>query len=163
MPTLTHLEFDHEGHSYLIELSVDDSAMMQNVLTFDVTATRKEEDAPELALAARVEIHPLESMIIIFVNNKEVSRLSIFDNSEYYLEALIDNIPQIFLVDPVIGCALKAGVSSVVGRAVECAHALEDNGAWKNITTYFGCMSSKFTDISKKTLYRTFRCIFTGV
>lgn len=160
MPRITSFEFEHEGSSYAIELNFDDSAMMESILKFDVIAKEKNQG---LELNARVEVLPLESKIAIFVGDGEPIELNIFNSSENYLEELIDKIPQTFLLDPVFGCAIKAGVSSIVGRAVECAHSLEANSLWKNMREYFRCMSSKFSDITNKTIYRTFRCIFTGI
>ena len=163
MATITNLEFDHEGSTYSLNIDFDDSAIVEDTIAFDVSAAKTGGNSPAINLTARVEIHPPKDEVIIFIGDEEVFRFGVFEHDQSSAEQLIDRIPAEILLDPIIGCAVKAGVSAVVGQGIECCRNLEANLRWRIVTEYMGCMRENFGSISKTAVYRAFRCIFTGV
>jgi len=161
MANITDLKFKHNGTLYSLTIDFDDEALMNEIIAFDVVANRIGGKYPNLSVTARVEIDPANRQIIVKIEDEEVFKMDVFEN-ETQIETLIDNIPAGLLGDPITSCAIKAGVSSILGQAINCARLLEAHGHFQIVSEYLKCMVSNFGAISKTAMYRAFRCILRG-
>ena len=72
---------------------------------------------------------------------------------------LIEGVP---VPDPVLGCALKAGVSSVIGQALACNEiAGSDGGTRERLGRIVGCIRQHVGSIFSRMLWRAARCTAT--
>jgi hypothetical protein len=160
MARLTDLSFDLAGCTYRLLLDFDDAAIVNDTIGFDILAERSGGKFPGQTVNARVEIVPSQDTLIIYVGGKEVFRTDVFDHGDTPAEDFIQALPaSLFGGDPILGCAVKAGLSSVVGQAIDCCRSLEAETRWRIVAEYLRCMSQHFGKISKIAMFRAFRCI----
>jgi hypothetical protein len=160
MARLTDVSFKIAGSTYKLTLDFDDAALMQDTIAFDVTAERVGGTLPNQTVDARVEIVPGSDSIVIYVAGQEVFRTDVFDHGATPAEQFIQAMPATaFGGDPILGCAVKAGLSSIIGQAIDCCRSLEANGRWRIVAEYLRCMAQNFGKISKIAMFRAFRCI----
>jgi hypothetical protein len=160
MARLVNLAFELAGSTYEVTLDFDDAALVQATIAFDVVAECTGGKLPRVRVDARVEIIPQKDTIIIYVAGKEVFRTNVFDHGPTPAEKFIQAMPAAFFGGhPILGCAIKAGVSSTVGQAIDCARSLEQNKRWEIVSEFLHCMSRNFGKISMITMYRTLKCI----
>lgn len=158
MAKITELTFKHKGKTYSLDIDFDDEALMEDDLAFDLFATRTGGRAPDLYVNARVQISPSEETITISVQGETVFEGHIFE-TESTFEDVLDNVPAELFGDRITGCAIRAGVSSIIGQAINCARGLEEDRRWRLVTEYLECMRNNFSSISSTTMYRAFRCV----
>lgn len=160
MARLTDVTFTYNGSKYSLLLDFDDSAIMEDTIAFDVVAKRSGGKFEELTLSARVEIIPRDREIVVYAAGQEIARLDGFNTRETDIEELFQKLPTEFMIDPVTGCAIKAGLSAIIGQAVACFRSLEANVLWAEFKEYLGCMAGNFSSISKTAMFRAFKCIW---
>ncbi len=160
MAKLVNLSFDIAGSTYKLKLDYDDAALVQDTIAFDIVAERFDGKLSNKSIDARVEIIPGQDTIVIFIAGKEVFRTDVFDKGETSAEEFIQAIPaSVFGGDPILGCAVKAGLSSVIGQAIDCCRNLEAEMRWRIVSEYLRCMSQNFGKISRTAMFRAFGCI----
>lgn len=160
MARLTDLSFKIAGSTYKLKLDFDDAALMEDTIAFDVTAERVDGKLPNQTIDARVEIMPGTDTIVIYIAGEEVFRTDVFDHGATPAEQFIQAIPAAtFGGDPILGCAVKAGLSSIIGQAIDCCRSLEANGRWRIVAEYLRCMAQNFSKMSRIAMFRAFRCI----
>jgi len=158
MAKITELNFRHKGYEYGLTIDFDDAALMEDLIAFDVIASRKNGADKDINIAVRVEIDSPNQLIRVIVNEEVVLEIGIFED-ESQVEQAINSIPAGLLGDPITGCAIKAGVSAIVGQAINCARSLEAQAMFARVPEYFKCMASNFGNISTVAMYRAFTCI----
>lgn len=166
MPRLTEVTFVSDGHTYRLALDFDDAALAQDTIAFNVMAERTGGEAGLLRVTAKVEIRA-EDHLLVRVGDHVIYEARMGDllgHGVEPVEEFIENLPpelaMLFGVDPVVGCAVKAGISAIIGQAIDCARALEYRQGWRIFADYLRCMREHFGQISKTALYRAFRCIY---
>lgn len=148
--------------TYKLDLAFDDAAIMEKSVAFDVTVTRfsiEDGYAGGTEIVAKVEIFPWENAGTISVAGMEIYRFDLVDRGDAGLERFLQSIP---VPDPILGCALKAGVSSLIGQAIKCRTEMERAGFWGRISEFAGCMRNHFGAIGRTALRRTFGCMISG-
>jgi hypothetical protein len=160
MARLTDVSFEIASSTYKLALDFDDAALMQETIAFDVTAECVGGRLPRHSIRARVEIIPAKDTMVIYIGGKEMFRTDVFDHASTPVEQFIQTLPApLFGGDPILGCAIKAGLSSVIGQAIDCCGKLEANSRWRVLTEYLHCMTKNFGKISRVAMFRAFRCI----
>lgn len=164
MSRLTEVTFVSDNFTYRLALDFDDAALVQDTIAFDVTAERFGGGVEFLHIAARVEIKPAENRLVVKLGGQDVYETDILGGSaepvEDFIQGLPPEIAALFGIDPIMACAVKAGISAIIGQAIDCARRLERNQAWRVVANFFRCMGERFGQISKTTLFRAFRCIY---
>jgi hypothetical protein len=160
MARITNVAFELGGNDYSLTIDFDDGALVDEMIAFDVVAERTGGRSGRGSLSARVEIIPAKRTIIVYVDGKEVLNLDGFNTQPGDVEGLVESIPAEYFFDPVTACAVKAGVSAIIGQSIECFRSLEDHGRWSSVQEFFRCMGTNFGQISKVAMYRAFRCIW---
>lgn len=160
MARLTDLSFDLAGSTYRLSLNFDDGALVDDTIAFDVVADRSGGKLPGQTVNARVEIIPSQNTLVIYISGNEVFRTDVFDHGDTPAEQFIQALPaSLFGGDPILGCAVKAGLSSIIGQAIDCCRSLEADARWRIVAAYLHCMVQHFGKISKVAMFRAFRCI----
>lgn len=164
MARLTELEFKYGGNTYSLMIDFDDEALVADTIAFDVIARRAGgkppfTGLPDIQISARVEIQPASDRIEVFVGGKSILKIDISDHKATRVEELINEIPAPLLGDPITACAIKAGVSAIIGQAIACVQRFEVAKKWRNVSEFFRCMAENFGNISKIAMVRAFRCI----
>ncbi len=163
MARLTDVSFKIAGSKYRLTLDFDDAALMQDTIAFDVVAERIGGKLPSETIDARVEIIPGQDIIVIRVAGQEVFRTDVFDHGATPAEQFIQAMPaSMFGGDPILGCAVKAGLSSIIGQAIDCCRSLEAGARWRVVAEYLRCMAQNFGKISRIAMFRAFRCVLGG-
>lgn len=160
MARITNVAFQVGGNDYSLTIDFDDAALVDDTIAFDVVARRVGGKSGGGSVSARVEIIPAKRTIIVYVAGKEVLRLDGFNTQTSEVEKLVESIPAEYFLDPVTACAIKAGVSAIIGQSIKCFKELENYGKWSNVPDFFRCMGSKFGEMSRLAMYRAFRCIW---
>lgn len=148
--------------TYKLDLSFDDAAIMDSAAAFNITATclsRDGDDYIQTKVAARVEISPWENVGTISIEGMEVYRFELVDRGDVGLEKFLQSIP---VPDPILGCAIKAGVSSLIGQAIKCRTEMERARFWGQIAEFARCMRDHVGAIGRTALRRTFGCMISG-
>lgn len=160
MAQILNLAFKTGEAVYRVALDFDDEALMQDTIGFDVVAEREEEGLQPQRVTARVEVIPGKDAIVVYLGGREVFRTDVFDHGPVPAEQFVQALPaSVFGGDPIIGCAVKAGVSSIIGQAIDCARSLEAHARWRVVADYGRCMWSNVGKISRVAMYRAFKCI----
>lgn len=129
-------------------------------LSFDVVAERKDGEISGQSVNVRIEIIPSQDVLVIYVAGNEVFRTDVFDRGDTPAEEFIQALPALlFGGDPILGCAVKASLSSIIGQAIDCCRSLEDGTRWRVVSEYLRCMAQHFGKISRVAMFRAFRCI----
>lgn len=160
MARITNVAFEIGGNDYSLTIDFDDAALVNDTIAFDVVAARVGGKSGGGSVSARVEIIPAKRTIIVYVAGKEVLNLDGFNTQPSEIEGLVESIPAEYFLDPITACAIKAGVSAIIGQGIECFRSLEAYGKWSSVPDFFRCMGSHFGKMSKVAMYRTFRCIW---
>ena len=143
--------------TYRLDLTLDDAAMMDDTVAFDLTAT-VERDGRQRAVSVRVEILPWENLGRIIVDGGTFE-FTLADHGDSGLEQFLASIP---VPDPLLGCAIKAGISSLIGQAIKCRREVESAGLWRSMQVFARCMRDHFGDIGRTALKRAFGCMISG-
>ena len=162
MARITDLRFDVGGTNYAISIDFDDAALVEDTIAFDVVARKQVGKELAQSVHARVEIRPAEDTIVVSVAGQEVFKVDTFGHGEAPVEKLIEAIPAGLLGDPITACAIKGGVSAIIGQAIECCRSLEADKRWRLVQEFLRCMAQNFGHISKTAMYRAFKCILRG-
>jgi len=158
MARLTNVSFDLGGNTYALAIDFDDAALVKETVAFEVTAECVRGKIAGAKVTARVEIHPMKQTIIVSIGGKPIFSLDGFA-TDSELEKQLDAIPANLFPDPITACAIKAGISAIIGQAIKCFRALEKDRLWQRLSEFFTCMSRNFGSISKVAMYRAFKCI----
>jgi hypothetical protein len=160
MAQLTEVSFAVAGSMYKLILDFDDAALINDVIAFDVTAERTGGKLGNSSVVVRVEIKPQNDSIAVLIAGQIVFQTDVFDHGPTPIEQFLQMLPStLFGGDPILGCAVKAGLSAIIGQAIECARSLEQQFGWRVVSNYLRCMSQHFSKISKIAMFRAFRCI----
>lgn len=161
MPRITNLSFELNGSTYSLLIDLNEYPE-DDTITFDVLAKREGgEGIGTNSLSARVEIKPVDRRIVVYVQDQTVLELDGFEEL-IPAEKLIDELP-IEILDPILGCAAKGGISATVGQGIRCFKNLQESGAWKLFHEFLGCMKQNLGRITVVAGARTFRCILRSV
>lgn len=164
MAQLVNLRFRYEGSDYEISLDFDDAALVDNVVAFDVAARRVAGRKEGASATARVELDPNErSFRVLYAGGVFMFDLAYYDpETDAAAEAAIEGIPPEIAGDRILGCAIRGGVSAVVGQGIRCFQSTHEiEGGWHRFNAFVRCMAENFGRISVVALLRTFRCIAT--
>lgn len=159
MARITDLKFEVGGAIYTVSIDFDDAALVGNAIAFDLVASRQVGKSPALSVDARVEIQPANDTIVVSIAGVEVFSVDTFGRGQAPLEELIEAIPANLLGDPITACAIKAGISAIIGQAVRCCRSLENDLRWRVFPEFLNCMAHNFGNISKTAMFRMFKCI----
>lgn len=161
MARLTRFTFSLDGQEYAVGIDFDDAALVDDTVAFDLLAERIDKYGPRQTIAARVEIRPADRSIKAYVQGRLVLDLDGFATEPKAVERAVDAIPAEYFIDPVTACAIKAGISAIIGQSIACFRSLENDGRWKRVPEFLHCMAGKFSAMSKVAMYRAFKCIAT--
>lgn len=155
MPQLTHISFVYDQSRYTLDINAEESEQ-DETLSFNVAATRETDDADPLTVTSDVVIRPSERIITAVLGDRDFK----FDGFEDIplVEKVIDEIP-VELADPILGCAIKSGVSTIIGQGIHCFRGLEKSGAWRVFREFLNCMKNRAGAITISAGAKTFRCM----
>lgn len=157
MARLTEVTFVSDGHTYKLALDFDDAELVRDIIAFDVTAERFGSGTGFQRVSARVEVKPTENRLVVTLDERVVFETAAFDREDERAEQIVEAIPPELFGDPILGCALKAGVSAVIGQAISCARNYGFDSM--EFANFFRCMREHFGGIAKTAIFRAFRCI----
>ena len=150
MPSLTHIKFAKGNLNYEVNIEFDDQTIIENLISFDVTALVTDSEGMSNSQTLRIEIdwgtqigrvlhegselHKFElrsidvridsqtgEEIIPGLDGESNLNDKVYDHFEEGIgEAVGRLINSMPVPDPFIGCLLKASISSLVGQAITC-------------------------------------------
>lgn len=178
---------DESGNIYEVNLSLNDTAAIEDNLEMIVTGSYREAGA-DIPMKAEflIRLNPSEDTLEIYFENERravihFSELDDFDPDEFEnlemeeawatiaavledggdaLSAIIDSIP---VPDPVFGCLLRAGISTATGQIVSCYMAFRQvENIRQRIAHVLRCLSVNSLVMLSKFTWRTFKCALSG-
>jgi len=149
--------FTFDGTTYSLDLDFDDAALMDNKMAVELTALRRK-DGREDSVRVRVEILPWDNIGRIEAPGIGSIEFQLTDHGGA-IEQFIQRIP---VPDPILGCALKAGISALIGQAIACRREVESTGLWKKMEAFVACMRRHLGNISRTALRRAFGCMLSA-
>lgn len=194
MAPINTISFTREGREYIVKLNLDDAAIMEESFVIEVNAsvTDKEGNSYEESLSLNLDfetwqgqiihnesvLHEFDLRNIPFPNNingtespegMEIGEEGASDMvAEFVDESIGDHILDVInampVPDPILGCALKAGISSALGQALVCNEYVGGDGTKKQrFWKIARCMREYAGGIFTTTLWRAARCMVTLV
>lgn len=177
MPKITSHRITKDGFEYELDIDFKDAAIMDNQVSFDISARKREIGEPnwqEISLNIDFEFEAMRA--IITFEGREIGHvdLSKIDIPEYapaeqawdviceaYSGSPIEKAIQAIPTDPSIGCLIKAGVSTTVGQTMECYNESysEDDRLYQRIKQTIKCLGHNSISMILTASARTLRCI----
>lgn len=161
MSAITHAGFDFGSDGYEFEVDFDDRAAAENAI-FEITARKEDGYRPSERATALVRFETERGMLAIEitgVNGSEFSDFNLQDINTDNLEFFVDNLPVQYILDPILACAIKAGLHAAIYQIMECYNNLIQTDPRRRLAEFIQCLVSHFGVISRMALYRLFRCI----
>jgi hypothetical protein len=189
--SLTYLE-----QEYAIDVDVNDSALMRDELAFQVIAKQRPVPVPGqvaqdwqevLGLSMKIDFNSRQ-FVVSLPNGDELGRFTIpegnlgdfipegFEFREAWdrfrelmppldqaLEAAINALP---VPDPVVGCLLRAGISTLTGQAIRCINEVRRGEAPmtlpRRVGAVFRCLGRNVPSMASTATWRAIRCVAGG-
>ena len=101
-------------------------------------------------------------IIIIRHNHKELARWPVTDMLavDVGVEEIIDQLPPLLAGDPIIGCAIRAGLSAVLGQSVQCYRlSSQMEHIMERAMAVLHCLRQNLQPIGMKAGRKFFSCI----
>lgn len=178
MPALKSHRIVQGDHEYELELGLDDAAIMQEAVRFEITARSRH----------RAEDHWNEhkaSVDLDFEGERPVARVTIEGHDPIEIDlGMVDISPgasfedaweairdacegsafeqlvMAFPADPVIGCLLKAGISTSIGQAIGCYRETEHaKGLRTRVRRTLSCLGENLPGMLFTATARTLKCM----
>jgi hypothetical protein len=150
--------FSFNDTSYRVEFSFDDREIMNDAVVFTLQASRTVNETTDY-INATLEILPWKNVVRITIEGMEVREFELIDKPNSEIEAFLQSIP---VPDPILGCAIKAGVSAIIGQAQDCINSCILRERWGKIQEFAECMRGHIGSIGGKALRRAFGCMISG-
>ena len=174
--------FDPDGNRYILDLAFDDAAMMEDSLAVSVNVTRlPASGGPPDYVEAKVTLDLAEEMIIVAMPGVDEFRIPLYHSElvaeaetedgfemdqfwqtatnasgrEDLWETIIEYMPA---GDPLLGCVVKAGVSTSVGQIIACNAEVERSGDRPRLKAILRCLRSNGVSMLRRAAVRTFKC-----
>lgn len=176
MPKIASHRITSGDHEYELDIDLKDAAIMQNRVEFEVAARRRHlrEDAWEQeSVTLRFDFE--ERVAQVLYRGEEIGRIDLsridlpedmpaeaawsmiadaWDGSP--IEQMIQMIPG----DPVVGCLLKAGISTTVGQTIRCyGQAAGARSFRERIKETLRCLGQNTIRMILTATARTLRCM----
>ncbi len=169
MPNISRFRFECGQSIYDLEINWDEAAFANGIVAVKVLARRTERDGDRVAtegreIAATLKVIPRErsGKVVLRVGSEkeiEVDLSELFDESQ-----ILDRIPAaIFTGEPVTGCLIRSGLSSVVGQLITCKS--ETAGVpWvrDRLIAISRCMRSNIPSMTGRAALRAALCVGRG-
>lgn len=189
MAPIKTITFTRDGKRYDVQISLDDQAIMNDRLTFEVSAKVTPPDGPPFEKALALELDLVNRRGAILDGDERLHEFEFSDvdvrmsdgvetpggmNKDSGLgtdavgdfvgesigrqiEAIIEAMP---VPDPILGCALKAGISSTLGQALTCNEMVGPDGPMRRrLWAIARCMADHGGGLLTRTLWRGLRCM----
>lgn len=174
---------DRENNTYSLELDLDDAAMMEDAVSITITGTKtfagtKTNLSVEFSVTLETREKPWQIVIrhgdtVVgtiplpeFGPPEDVAHGAPPDEAWNHLLSLLDNpdalehaIASIPAVDPILGCLIKAAVSTTVGQVLRCYGEHRKLADWRAITrNVIRCLGAHSARILMTAIWRTGKC-----
>lgn len=169
MVSLTNISIPHEGRQYSLDLEWNaDAFAEQGEASFQIRGSVRdigeaEREPEEVTLDVRFVRDEQDSLWLNVEHEGQlifetpIAGLGGLDAGELALE-ILDQLP-VQIVDPLLGCALRAGLASVLEQSITCSRKLErEAGFVQQGRQFLGCLGSNAETIGKSAIVRFLRC-----
>ncbi|MCU7796172.1 MAG: hypothetical protein KZQ75_03450 [Candidatus Thiodiazotropha sp. (ex Myrtea spinifera)] len=187
---ITNISFTRDGREYLVKLNLDDAAIMEGDFVIEVTASvterNKHKYEESLTLTLDFErmhgaishkgepLHEFDLHDLPFPSNINGSEspegMETGDEgaddpvAEYIEKSIGHHIHEIIeampVPDPILGCALKAGISSALGQSLVCNEMVGSDGTKRQrFWRIARCLREHVAGIFTTVLWRAARCM----
>lgn len=167
---ITHRE-EHGEWVYEFALHLDDAALTNGHIAIGVETRRWSRERPDAVqhVAADVTVRPEgERLFLVIALRAGAEGVEVqsdefgWDLSEIVsVEQVLEAIPAwAFTGDPITGCMVRAGLSTVIGQVLNCKNETARIGTWRQRLLAMGrCMAHHVPDMTATAIRRTLGCI----
>lgn len=150
---------------YELEIAWDPDAFEGNTPTIAVTARTREADSPEPRSELRAEVSLLNRdegspELSVYIGRQEIVGAPLADLLDE--SQIIDRIPGPLYGagDPITGCLLRAGLSSVVRQIIRCRNETQDHPWYRPRIREIGrCLRANLGRMGARTALKAGQCI----
>jgi hypothetical protein len=176
MPKITSHRITSGDYEYELDIDLKDAAIMQNQAEFEVAARRRhrrEREWQEESVTLRFDL--AEGVAQVLYRDEEVGRIDLSQIdipedtpaeiawemiAEAWEGSLIEEVIQSIPTDPVVGCLLKAGISTTVGQTIRCyRQAVDVPSLSGRIRQTLLCLGDNTLRMIMTATARTLRCV----
>jgi hypothetical protein len=163
MPRILVAGVERKQHRYEIEIEWNDAEFVGGELSFRISGSRRRLDG-------RGEVESLEATVGIRPGEENQPQLFIsIGGEDFHIDlrdlvdeaSILDRIPAHFYTgDPLTGCIVRAGISSVLSQIIECRN--ETTGVdWykRRARAMWRCLREHVPSMCGKAAFRAVRCI----
>lgn len=192
MPRWALGSLTHAGHEYAIDVDVDDAALMRDELAFRVIARKRLLFPPQdwqevLGLLMKIDFNSRQ-FVVSLPNGIELGRFAIPEGNvgdfipegfgfreawvrvrelmppiDQAVEAAINALP---VPDPLVGCLLRAGISTLTGQAIRCINEVRRGETpmtlRRRVGAVFKCLGRNVLSMASTATWRAIRCMAGG-
>ena len=101
-----------------------------------------------------------EVELIVSVSGAEIFRINVaaLISAETLVGEVIEKIPSWVLLDPLLTCLIRSGLSSIVDQAAECLDDTPEKSLKQRMVAFLDCVASNHGKMALRTLARTVSC-----
>jgi hypothetical protein len=157
------LSHRQDGNEYELGIAWNDDSFINGTPEIEISATvrRRDWDAPRtIAVTVGLEEREGSPVLILSAGGKPILGVPLADLLDE--SQIIDRIPAWIYGggDPLTGCLLRAGLSSVVGQVIRCKNETRgiDNWYFDRMRAMGGCLKTNVGRIGSRTALRAAKC-----
>jgi hypothetical protein len=176
MPRIFAYRFIKGDHEYNLDVSIDDEALVKDSLSFAVTAQYRhlkedhwqtvtvslDYDFGENQITATFDgiAVPITLSLKPFIDEvKSIVADAITPGLDRAIERIIQGVP---VPDPIFGCLLKAGISTLVGQLLRCLQQIREVPTFgQRVRETARCLRHNGIAMLSTAARRTFMCMVT--
>lgn len=180
MPRITSHRLSRGQYDYEIEIGLDDAALMDNALEFEVVARRSwRGEHPHVEVPAKVSVDLASMTATVRIADQEIGKIDLAALEipealpaedawnrlkaawEYHgAEPLEEALQAIPVPDPVFGCLLKAGLTTTLGQTMKCYDQVKGaSGGFRRVRRVFVCLAENGVGMIWTATSRSLRCM----
>jgi hypothetical protein len=166
MRELWHITHRRGENEYELAISWDNASFTEGKPAIQVAVTVRRDDKEAHTLEAEIAIENNDTDgpdLTLSIQDKEFIRMPLADLLDE--SQIIDRIPAWLYGggDPLTGCLLRAGLSSVVGQVIRCKKATRDFAWYRPRIHAIGhCLRENIGRMGSRTTLRAAKCVLTA-
>ena len=156
------LSHRQDGNEYELGISWNDDSFISGTPEIEISATVRRRDWKEpqrVAVTVGLEDRDGGPVLIVSVQGKPILGVPLADLLDE--SQIIDRIPAWIYGggDPLTGCLLRAGLSSVVGQVIHCKNETRELDWYRaRIQAIGGCLNTNVGRMGSRTALRAAKC-----
>jgi hypothetical protein len=164
---MSEISFSHNGYRYNLTVDWDDYALEKGEIAFPITASSTSLETKKVSeIHAEVGVKAEGDTALLYITIKGITAFEMpiqeLFNEESIVGRAIEKVHASFiLVDPIVGCLVRSGLSVAVGQILKCkAESITEKWLHPRLSSIAKCLRKNIPNMLVKTALRAGRCVF---